>query len=91
MTSDQPRPFETKKCAYCPALVIWTITKKGERAPIDADPVADGDIAVEWGLDGQPHSRVLTVEQRARRMQNTLRKSHFATCPKASIARGRRR
>lgn len=74
----------TETCRSCDAPVVWCTTDRGDRMPVDADPVPHGNIAVTPGprrsvatvLDGEE-----VVAARARGAR--LHLSHFATCPAA--------
>jgi len=33
-------------CRSCGDRIIWAVTTKGKRIPLDADPVADGNIVI---------------------------------------------
>lgn len=84
------------KCEGCGALVIWTLTEKGKRMPVDAEPMKRV-ILVDPGND------VLATQKRlndylldtedapgkgwlppptAQVIDTYV--SHFATCPKAA-------
>lgn len=74
-------------CDSCPTPVIWCTTTRNERMPVDAAPVADGDIVLKARHGGVPLAVVLPVAQRFGRV---LRVSHFSTCPKADQHRRKR-
>ncbi len=72
------------RCQSCGAPVIWTVTHKGKRMPVDAEPVEDGNIALRLDGDkviaeyqGKEHPS-LFEEERPRYV------SHFSTCPDRS-------
>lgn len=72
------------QCGRCGAAILWTITERGKRMPVDYR--ADPDGTVDVSSDGTTRrSRVLTgMELAARRDADdvpTLHKAHFATCP----------
>ena len=71
--------FVKVPCDSCAALIIWTTSEHGKSAPIDAEPAADGNIALTAVPGQNPLSKVLSVRQQFGR--TGLRKSHFATCP----------
>lgn len=65
------------RCRSCEARIVWAITPKGRRIPLDPDPVEGGNVL----LEGE-RATVLTNEERAAH-PGPLHVSHFATCPKA--------
>jgi len=66
-------------CASCSAPILWARSSAtGKPMPIDAAPVADGNILLVGGLAvvlGRLERDAVTTEPRYR--------SHFATCPSA--------
>lgn len=81
--------FTIDACRSCSAPIIWTTSEKGSAAPIDAEPVADGTIAIDDRGTSSPLSRVLPPMLRFGRTD--LHKSHFVTCPQAKTWRARKR
>lgn len=84
--------FEVKACGSCAAEVIWTVTHKGRRMPVDAAPVEGGNIRLRSEADGdrviaeypgKEHPGLFDEGDRARYV------SHFATCPQAAQHRRR--
>lgn len=75
-------------CDSCGAEIIWTITQKGKRMPVDATPIApngSGNVLITEGfLDDTPRSMV--TDDGA-----GTHTSHFATCPNAAKHRKRRK
>jgi hypothetical protein len=76
--------FEAKECRSCGAEIIWTVTHKGKRMPVDAVPRSDGNIVLRQDGEkviaeypGKEHPS-LFEEDRARFV------SHFATCPQST-------
>lgn len=69
------------KCSACGAAIIWTTTEAGKQAPIDAEPCADGTIAIS--IDGRL-SEVVKDPKLAREAGMKLHKNHFSTCPDAA-------
>jgi hypothetical protein len=63
------RPDTT--CSSCGALIFWARTTRGNRIPIDANPVANGNLR----LDG--------VEAHVVPIGQGTHVSHFANCPNA--------
>lgn len=72
-------------CRSCRAPVIWLEhAKTGKPAPIDAEPVPDGNILVD-PLNGA--YRVLAERSQrelASAQGSNLYTNHFVTCPQAS-------
>lgn len=91
---DYPRAAcGTEKRPGCGQPIIWTLNvSTGRRMPVDAEPDPErGNVVLISGNNG-PESRVLTRDERERRMTTTgLYVSHFATCPKAAEFRGAKR
>lgn len=71
-------------CRSCGAEIVWAITDKGKRIPLDARPA--GPLFL---LDVEPGA----PPARARRnpFAGELHLSHFASCPDAREWSGRRR
>lgn len=70
------------RCSSCAAPIMWAkVTRSGARIPIDADPVAGGNVRVVAG----DRVEVLTKAEAeaAERAGVPLHVSHFATCPDA--------
>jgi hypothetical protein len=72
------------ECRSCRRRILWTLTPKGEKAPIDVDPVENGNTLVlqPSALPGAYLSVVLsgkTLELAADR--GRLWVNHWATCP----------
>lgn len=63
------------QCKSCEAPIIWAMTEKGRRIPLDEEPVRDG-IRFRVG-HGNVASRVGEGDQSGHR-------AHFATCPNAN-------
>ena len=62
--------MNTARCSSCQAEIIWVITEKGHKMPVDAKPMkgfwleeTHGQVQANSGSD--------------------LHQSHFATCPNA--------
>lgn len=82
-------PVEHCDSPRCEARIVWAVTDRGKRMPVDADPSpADGNIKLSVRYTGpEPLATVLSA---AARFGLTLRTSHFATCPDADRFRRRR-
>lgn len=75
----------TQRCRSCGAAIRWTHTANGRSMPLDAEPVADGNVVFtgrtvrndrgvarpEVRVESQPHDGAPRYL------------SHFATCPNA--------
>ena len=69
----------TATCRSCGAAVTWHKTPAGNSMPLDAEPVADGNVVIEGGLArvvGPPGEGELDLSPRYR--------SHFSTCQDAA-------
>lgn len=68
-------PIKTDRCRSCGAEIVWLVTKKGKRIPVDAE-------TVDLELDELP-----VFEPRRSLMWTVAHRSHFATCPEADTWR----
>lgn len=83
-------------CRSCGAGIVWAVTAKGEKMPVDPERVLPGvgNLVLYFEVDGlgnlvdPPTQRVATAtpEQKA---SGPVWLSHFVTCPKASDWRKR--
>jgi hypothetical protein len=76
-------------CRSCGAAIIWLRTLNGGRMPVDAEPVADGNIVRRGNA-----CRVLPKDEAlgAKAVEGEPRfMSHFVTCPVADKWKGTRR
>jgi len=81
--SDQPRD----RCRSCKKPIMWAVTEKGHRIPIDPEPCTDGNILLRARGHFVPP---LAIVRFAIPVEETARfKSHFATCPQSSSWRKR--
>ena len=77
-----------EKCRSCSAPVFMVEHERtGKRAPINADPVPDGNIVFDLYDDGQVAYRILEIGDRANFAPRYT--SHFATCPNSNAHRRR--
>lgn len=68
-------------CKSCKAPVIWAETSAGKRMPIDATPVADGNLRL---MHGPGSGKVLVITGAPPEGSEEPRfVSHFSTCPEA--------
>lgn len=72
-------------CRSCLAPLIWGISTKGHRMPLDKDPNPEGNIEI----DDDSFIVVLTAEAKAQPATRPRYTSHFATCPNAAKHRKR--
>lgn len=63
-------------CSSCNAPVLWVTTDAGKMMPVDAEPRADGNVAVV-GAECHAYDMEDAMRSRPRFV------SHFATCPDA--------
>lgn len=81
--------MDTTPCRSCGAPVYWALTREGRRMPIDAEPVATGNVLLTLRRStGALTCTVLgagvLVEIESGRRRYT---SHYATCPQAASHR----
>lgn len=65
-------------CGSCKAPVVWVITEKGKRMPLDKEPVPNGNIIVL--NNGIAH---FLLKDEPVKPETKRYVSHFATCPNA--------
>ena len=65
------------RCRSCHAPIRWVRTRRGELMPLDADPVADGNVILDD--DG----RAVVLGNQLPLAQPTRYRPHFASCPHA--------
>ena len=79
-------------CRTCGAPVIWLHTLSGREMPLDAEPVADGNLVIV--NTGQSRYVVPAPKQAPEpdlfRAPELRYRSHFATCPHAKQHRRKR-
>jgi hypothetical protein len=78
-----------KRCASCPAEVIWAVTRNGRPMPVDAEPSEAGNVRLVAREGASPRAEI--VQHVDRREGEALRTSHFVTCPNAVKHRTHRR
>ena len=71
-------PSEIKLCTSCGAPIVWCLTPKGKRMPVDAAPVPDGKMLVTRTLRGTHEVETSLPDGESPRWN-----AHFATCPHA--------
>lgn len=75
----------------CEAPIIWAVTSRGKRMPVDAEPSPDGNVELA-GPPAAPHVLPHATVYGQRPLdaaERTLRLPHHATCPKADEWRTR--
>jgi hypothetical protein len=65
-------------CFSCGAEIVWYMTERGRKIPLDPDPTPDGNLILVEDI-----VRYLTAEQRKQPVTDRRYISHFATCPSA--------
>lgn len=68
------------QCKSCRAPILWYHTVNGERMPIDAEPVAGGNVRI---IDGTAHVIGCTIDLFDATDDGIRYVPHFATCPDA--------
>lgn len=74
-------------CRSCNAPILWAVTPKGKRAPLDAEPTKEGNIRLEErGPGATPIAHYLSGLEllAAQKAGELLHLSHFATCVDAN-------
>lgn len=72
------------RCRSCRAPILWAVTEKGRRIPLDPEPRADGNLVLHVQAMGSPLAVFAGSGHVGIRYV-----SHFATC--AHAAQHRRR
>lgn len=80
-------------CRSCQAPIVWCVTAKNRRMPVDVEPSkgdrhATGLLTLTTDETGVPLALPATPFERAG--DEPLHTSHFATCPNASRHRSPR-
>ena len=68
-------------CRSCDAPIIWAITSKGRRMPVDAEPRPDGNVELIDSGGMMPQTVVHAQPPLA--AENPLHTPHHMTCPQA--------
>jgi hypothetical protein len=71
----------TDRCRSCDAPIVWALTEKGARMPLDAEPTPAGSLVLVDGIARRPQ-----IGEDVPYLQYV---SHFATCPNADRHRKR--
>ncbi len=68
--------MEQGRCKSCGAAILWARTARGKWMPLDAQPHAQGTVAI---LDG----KAVVVPEELRRAGRPVYRCHFVSCPRA--------
>ena len=71
-----------KTCRSCGADIYWVTTTQGNRMPVDAAPVPDGEALLFW-RQNKLRAYILTASEEVAPDRNRYA-SHFRTCPDAA-------
>jgi hypothetical protein len=74
------------RCASCSAPIIWAVTAKGNRMPVDVQLSIAGNLVLCYEVDAL--DRPVSGQQVISAPPNyvgPLWVSHFSTCPKAAL------
>lgn len=77
--------MKTDTCRACSAPLIWCVTDRGARAPMNATP--DPTVAAGFALREDGAHVVATWVRREHVGDRPLHTSHFADCPAAKSFR----
>lgn len=79
-------------CKSCGAAILWAVTEKGAKIPVDVEPTTDGNVAIQPNADQSGWLAFIAgpLEQ-VPGSSSVRRKSHFATCPNAAKHRRKSR
>ncbi len=85
-------------CRSCGASIVWTVTEKGKKMPVDAEPTLDGNIVLIHKEVGKPpiaryedkREKATRQDERIDPAARTRFISHFVTCPQAKKWRKKR-
>ncbi|MFI7239318.1 hypothetical protein [Streptomyces cyaneofuscatus] len=91
----KPASHHVTHCKGCRAPICWALTTaNGKRQPVDAEPTAEGNLAVTQGADGLLYVRSLTKAHPEPRPSEWQAMPHHATCasppPRRSSGGGQR-
>jgi hypothetical protein len=73
-------------CKSCGAAILWALTRKGKRIPLDATPNPKGNLTLTGGSATIAEDADLFTASDAVRYV-----SHFVTCPDAATHRKAKR
>lgn len=69
-----------ESCRSCKAPIYWAATSNGKSMPVDAAPVEDGNVLLEFSASGIK-GRVLSAKETH---EGERYVSHFVTCPNSN-------
>lgn len=75
------------ECRTCGASIIWCVTDKNQRMPVDAEPAENGNLLIS--LEGGQY--FVTAGRSEHSDGEPLYTSHFATCVNAAQHRKAKR
>lgn len=84
--TELPPVGPVSRCRSCGAPIVWAVTERGRRMPLDAQPVVAGNIEVSRRPDGA----ILATVRAEAQGEAQRYVSHFSTCPQAGQHRRRR-
>lgn len=91
-SAQRPAAPEAVPCDYCDQPIIWTVTEKDARMPVDAEPSDHGNVLVRRER-GRVIGAVIGSRSKRDAMRShdvALRTHHRLSCPRVSEwARGR--
>lgn len=76
----------TASCSSCSAEIIWAQSETGKPMPVDAEPVAGGNVELQLPDDPRDPP-VAHVLRKGESKPPPLYVSHFTTCPNAALHR----
>jgi hypothetical protein len=84
-------------CKSCGTDIVWAVSERGRRMPVDAERRPDGNIVLSHRRVGEPPVALVQSAESIERLRQqapahevALFVSHFATCPNAAKHRKRR-
>jgi hypothetical protein len=74
----------TEKCKGCPKQIVWAVTERGKRMPVDPEPAPGGNVLLT-----EQYGQLTAVVVKPHRAfgRTDLHMSHFVTCPNADQLR----
>lgn len=83
----EPKVEATQTCRSCQAEILWVVTQKGKRMPLDVEPSEEGTF-VKDRIDENGDKRVRFVPEGERAtIGKPLYTTHFVTCPDSALHR----
>lgn len=74
------------RCRSCGAPIIWARTGDKRRMPVDADPVPDGNVQLDYRGGPVPYA-IVWGPTHAWPAGTPRYRPHFASCPDAALHR----